>query len=737
MKTTLLGEPVCLAFGIQLGQTMPILTIGKQRRRSSFGHRGISLRAYGEKTGQAIVLLLIAGSGVVAIARGMSLTFLAIRLQQDFGLSPAMIGVLIGAGPLLGAAVSPFAGTISDRIGRRVVLVTALLFAGLGLVGLGLAQSVAAFALAHIVSSISAAVYEPVSRALMSDAAPEKLRLKMFSWRYLMINAGWAVGPMIGLAIGANSPLPFVIAGIVHFVFAAAIFAIIPAALANSAGSTVAAQAPGFRRLSAALRDRRLLFYVGGGILLMAVYGQWSVTLSQYLTTNLADGMKIFAWLVTTNAAVVVLATAPARMVIEKIGPMRAMVLGCVLFLGGELGFAISTDATMLIGFMVLFTIGEVLVVPAEYVRPRRPQRHRQDHAVPHHHRRSSPEGGSISLPKERRIGGVAQEAPGGPETLIEVVLAADTERAALIEESETATDPHRIAEIETRLADINAHSAPARAATVLHGLGFDEEAQQRPALDFSGGWRMRVALAAVLFSEPDLLLLDEPTNYLDLEGTLWLYDYLERYPHTVLVVSHDRDLLDTCVDHILHLDQGKLTIYRGGYTSFARQRAESRCSSPRPREAGRRAQASPGLRRPLQGQGLEGAPGAVARQAAGEDGIDRDHRRSRRAALQPARAGAAALAADDRAEQRQRRLWRPHRAVEAQPDALLPDDRIALLGSNGNGKSTFCKLIGGRLPPLTGEMRRSSKLETAYFAQHQLDELRMDDTPVTRICAT
>ncbi|MBB6466163.1 MFS family permease [Aminobacter lissarensis] len=326
------------------------------------------MRPFGDKTGQTIVLLLIAGSGMVAIARGMSLTFLAIRLQGDFGLSPAWIGVLIGTGPLLGAAISPFAGTISDRIGRRVVLVTALLFAGLGLVGLGLAQSVAAFALAHIVSSVSAAVYEPVSRALMSDAAPEKLRLKMFSWRYLVINAGWAVGPMIGLAIGANSPLPFVIAGLVHFVFAAAIFAVVPAALAERAGQATLQQAPGLRRLGAALRDRRLLFYVGGGTLLMAVYGQWSVTLSQYLTTNVADGMKIFAWLVTTNAAVVVLATAPARLVIERIGPLRAMVLGCLLFLGGELGFAVSTDAAMLIGFMVLFTIGEVLVVPAEYV---------------------------------------------------------------------------------------------------------------------------------------------------------------------------------------------------------------------------------------------------------------------------------------------------------------------------------------------------------------------------------
>lgn len=325
------------------------------------------MRAYGEKTGQAIVLLLIAGSGMVAIARGMSLTFLAIRLQGEFGLGPALIGGIIGSGPLLGAAISPFAGTISDRIGRRIVLTAALLFAGLGLVGLGLAQSVMAFALAHVVSSVAAAVYEPVSRALMSDAAPEQLRLKMFSWRYLVINAGWAVGPMIGLAIGANSPLPFVIAGVVHFVFAMLIFGIVPAALATGSSARVST-APGFRRLGAALRDRRLIFYVGGGMLLLAVYGQWSVTLSQYLTANLADGMKIFALLVTTNATVVVLATAPARMLIERIGPLRAMVLGCVLFLGGELGFAIATDATMFIAFMVVFTIGEVLVVPAEYV---------------------------------------------------------------------------------------------------------------------------------------------------------------------------------------------------------------------------------------------------------------------------------------------------------------------------------------------------------------------------------
>jgi ATP-binding cassette subfamily F protein 3 len=185
-----------------------------------------------------------------------------------------------------------------------------------------------------------------------------------------------------------------------------------------------------------------------------------------------------------------------------------------------------------------------------------------------------APEGGQVTLPRNLRIGAVAQEAPDGPEPLIDVVLAADAERSALLAEAEHAGGLRR-AEIETRLIDIGAHSAPARAASILHGLGFEAEAQARPCASFSGGWRMRVALASVLFTEPDLLLLDEPTNYLDLEGTLWLYDYLGRYPHTVLIISHDRELLDTAVDHILHLDPGKLALYRGGYTNFARQLAE------------------------------------------------------------------------------------------------------------------------------------------------------------------
>src|ERR1044071_2742914 len=183
-------------------------------------------------------------------------------------------------------------------------------------------------------------------------------------------------------------------------------------------------------------------------------------------------------------------------------------------------------------------------------------------------------ESGSITLPPRWRIGSLAQEAPDGPESLINVVLKADLERDALLREADTARDPHRIAEIQTRLVDIDAHSAPARAASILSGLGFSTADQARPCQEFSGGWRMRVALAATLFAAPDLLLLDEPTNYLDLEGTLWLEDHLANYPRTVIVVSHDRDLLDTSIEQILHLDRGKLTLYRGTYSSFEEQRA-------------------------------------------------------------------------------------------------------------------------------------------------------------------
>ena len=274
-----------------------------------------------------------------------------------------------------------------------------------------------------------------------------------------------------------------------------------------------------------------------------------------------------------------------------------------------------------------------------------------------------------------------------------------------------------RRAEIETRLIDIGAHSAPARAAAILHGLGFDAEAQARPCASFSGGWRMRVALAGVLFSEPDLLLLDEPTNYLDLEGTLWLYDYLGRYPHTVLIISHDRELLDTAVDHILHLDRGKLALYRGGYTTFARQLAEKQALQAKMKvQAGGRAPASPRLRRPLPGQGVEGAPGAIAAETAREARADRGARRGRDARLRPAGPGAALGAAARRDGEGRGGLRRAHRCLDRLNLTILPDDRIALLGANGNGKSTFCKLIGGRLAPMTGEVRAPAKLDVGLF---------------------
>ncbi|WP_112662968.1 ABC-F family ATP-binding cassette domain-containing protein [Microvirga flavescens] len=344
-------------------------------------------------------------------------------------------------------------------------------------------------------------------------------------------------------------------------------------------------------------------------------------------------------------------------------------------------------------------------------------------------------ESGSIAMPRNVKIGGVAQEAPGGPETLIEVVLAADKERTALMAEAETA-DGFRRAEIETRLTDIGAHSAPARAAAILHGLGFDEEAQNRPCSDFSGGWRMRVALAAVLFTEPDLLLLDEPTNYLDLEGTLWLYDYLARYPHTVLIISHDRELLDTCVNHILHLDRGKLSIYRGGYTSFARQLAEKRELTAKAR-----------VKQEAERKHLQAfvdrfkAKASKARQA--------QSRVKRLAKLEPI----AALVEEDVVPfdlpSPERLLAPPLITVESAAVgygdrtildrlnlSIAPDDRIALLGSNGNGKSTFCKLIGGRLPPMKGDVRFPTKMDVAYFAQHQLDELNPKATAYDHVAA-
>jgi ATP-binding cassette, subfamily F, member 3 len=342
-----------------------------------------------------------------------------------------------------------------------------------------------------------------------------------------------------------------------------------------------------------------------------------------------------------------------------------------------------------------------------------------------------SPDGGSIRYPKNTRIGYVAQEAPGGDDRLIDWVLAADAERVKLLAEADTATDPHRIAEIQVRLTDIDAHAAPARAAQILAGLGFDEAAQRRPCREYSGGWRMRVALAAVLFLEPDLLLLDEPTNYLDLEGTLWLENYLKGYPHTVLLVSHDRDLLNRAVTSILHLERGKLTLYTGGYDDFEearreRQRLELKLKKKQDEER-RRIEAF-----------IERFKAKATKAAQAQSRV------KALARMKPIAAQLEERVVPFIFPQSERRLASPllrleQAAVGYEPDRPVlhdlnlridNDDRIALLGQNGNGKSTFAKLLAGRLEPLAGSVFGAKRVDVGYFAQHQLDELNPHQTP-------
>ena len=344
-------------------------------------------------------------------------------------------------------------------------------------------------------------------------------------------------------------------------------------------------------------------------------------------------------------------------------------------------------------------------------------------------------ESGAIEVPRAAKIGQVAQEAPGSAISLLDFVLAADKERASLLAEAETATDANRIGEIHARLVDIGAHSAESRAATILSGLGFSHEAQARPCSDFSGGWRMRVALAAVLFSEPDLLLLDEPTNYLDLEGTLWLEDYIRRYPHTVIVISHDRDMLDTAVDMIVHLDHGKLTAYRGGYSSFERQRREKMILTQKMKEKvdAQRAHMQAFIDRFK-------AKATKARQAQSRmkalaklqpiAAIVEDHALPISFPQPVAKLSPPILALDDVAVG-----YDPAKPILRKVTMRIDDDdRIALLGSNGNGKSTFAKLIAEKLAPESGSFNRANKLSIAYFAQHQMDELRPAETPYQHI---
>ena len=340
-------------------------------------------------------------------------------------------------------------------------------------------------------------------------------------------------------------------------------------------------------------------------------------------------------------------------------------------------------------------------------------------------------ETGSITLPSRARIGGVAQEVPGNEVSLLDTVLAADTERARLM--AEDSDDPTRIAEIQTRLADIDAWGAEARASSILRGLGFTADEMQMPCSAFSGGWRMRVALAAVLFSAPDLLLLDEPTNYLDLEGALWLESYLAKYPHTVLIVSHDRGLLNRAVGAILHLEDRKLTLYQGAYDTFAQTRQARLLAA----EAEAKKQ--------------------EARRAHLQSYVDRFRYKADKAKQAQSRLKALArmtpITAPQEAALRAFTFPSPEelsppiirvengdvgydgRPVLKRLDLRIDqDDRIALLGRNGEGKSTLSKLLSGRLDLIAGRMTTSAKLRVGYFAQHQVDELHTDETPLDHI---
>ncbi len=342
------------------------------------------------------------------------------------------------------------------------------------------------------------------------------------------------------------------------------------------------------------------------------------------------------------------------------------------------------------------------------------------------------PDSGTITVRRGARLGRVAQEAPNGPESLLDKVLAADGERTRLLGEAETATDPDRIAEVHTRLADIDAHSAPARAASILAGLGFDDAEQSRPCAEFSGGWRMRVSLAAALFAQPDLLLLDEPTNHLDLEATLWLQTYLAAWPGTLVVISHDRNLLNTVVSEIAYLHDLKLQRYVGGYDRFERTRREqltvqTKMQAKQQSERRRieafvnrfRAQAT----KARQAQSRIKMLARMEPIAAALEERTVVFRFPQPNSLPPPIVALDAVAVGYAAE------TPVLRGLDLRIDM---DDRIGLLGANGNGKSTLVKLLAGHLKTMAGSLHTPRDLRIGYVGQDQADSLDPDATPLT-----
>jgi ATP-binding cassette subfamily F protein 3 len=340
---------------------------------------------------------------------------------------------------------------------------------------------------------------------------------------------------------------------------------------------------------------------------------------------------------------------------------------------------------------------------------------------------------GKITWPSRWRVGITTQDAPDGPESLIETVLGSDKELVALLAEAETATDPDRIAHVHTELEARGAHAARARAARILAGLGFDEEAQNRPCRDFSGGWRMRVALASLLFTEPDLLLLDEPTNHLDLEACVWLEDYLRRYPGTILLVSHDRGILNRVVDEILHLENGKMTLYTGGYDRFeeARRMRLALDEKMRSKQDAQRAHIMKFVDRFRYKASKSRQAQSRLKMLAKMEPIP-EHQGEGSVTFtfpEPAPLSPPLYSVDEVD------VGYDGKAVLHKLGFRLDeDDRVALLGANGNGKSTLIKLLAGRLNPMAGHVQRSGKLKIGYFAQHQTDELDLTVTPVVEM---
>lgn len=340
------------------------------------------------------------------------------------------------------------------------------------------------------------------------------------------------------------------------------------------------------------------------------------------------------------------------------------------------------------------------------------------------------PDEGSIDLPRRARLGYIAQEAPSGSITPFEAVLAGDSERAQLLAEAETCADMDRLGDLHDRLLAIDAYAAPSRAAIILTGLGFDEDMQVRPLDTFSGGWKMRVALGALLLSNPDILLLDEPSNHLDLEATLWLESFLKANQGTLIVISHERDLLNNVVTAILHLQDGKLTLYTGGYDAFEKQRAEraTQVAAAKASQDAQRARLEDYVAR-------NSARASTAKQA--------QSRAKMLAKMQPI----AALMEDSSLsfdfpspdEMRPPLITLDFAAVGYGETPILqhlnlridPDDRIALLGRNGNGKTTLARLLAAQLTPMDGTMQASGRMRVGYFTQYQVEELSSDGTPL------